>query len=85
MEGKTNNIHAFPHRIVEVTESGVTSTEYCGMTLRDYFAAKAMQAALTGMYTRNNSMTPDLIYELIELAAKNSYYMADLMLEARNK
>lgn len=44
-----------------------------GMTLRDYFAAKAMQ-----------SMCDDVSrYDHFDLCAKNAYKMADAMLKAR--
>lgn len=53
-----------------------------GMTLRDYFAAKAMQALLSG--------APDGIRFGVEYRNTNAHYavasyaMADAMLEARN-
>ena len=47
-----------------------------GMTLRDYFAAEAMQALLT----RETKFNGDLM-----LYAGAAYDMADAMLEARNK
>jgi hypothetical protein len=43
-----------------------------GMTLRDYFAAKAMQGLLAGTKTGNTSVL-----------ANDSYKMADAMLKAR--
>jgi hypothetical protein len=46
-----------------------------GMTLRDYFAAKAMQAVLT------NHKLEDCDDDVV---AKNCYQMADFMLKARN-
>lgn len=42
-----------------------------GMTLRDYFAAKAMQALIHKNY--------------FDVAAKEAYQMADAMLKARAK
>jgi hypothetical protein len=45
-----------------------------GMTLRDYFAAKAMQAVLT------NHKLEDCDDDVV---AKNCYQMADFMLKAR--
>lgn len=45
-----------------------------GMNLRDYFAAKAMQAYLTGDY--------DLYPKEV---AEKAYQMADWMLEVRNE
>lgn len=49
-----------------------------GMTLRDYFAAKAMQAYLTD---------PNVGFDRdsIEIAAQTSFRIADAMLEARQK
>lgn len=47
-----------------------------GMTLRDYFAAKAMQGAIAGMATRRDS------FSYSECAAL-CYEMADTMLKAR--
>lgn len=58
---------AFP-----VQEAYAMSTEQ-GMTLRDYFAAKAMLALLT-------SPLDDMNYR-----ARRAYAMADEMLKARNK
>jgi hypothetical protein len=61
---KNNNEPAFPH----------AAFGYMGMTLRDYFAAKAMQGFL---------MTyADFPYDSI---ATQAYKMADDMLEAREK
>jgi len=50
------------------------ATGYAGMTLRDYFAAKAMQAFLS----RDSSCTSP-----IEIIAQDAYNTADAMLEAR--
>jgi hypothetical protein len=47
---------------------------YSGMTLRDYFAAKAMQATMTRLSPNIRGM---------ELAAALSYEMADEMIKAR--
>ncbi len=51
-----------------------------GMTLRDYFAAKAMQPLIAG---RNWSQFTGSDEELIAQWAKSSYAMADAMLAAR--
>ena len=45
--------------------------EHPGMTLRDYFAAKAMQALIHKNY--------------FDVAAKEAYRMADAMLKAREQ
>jgi hypothetical protein len=47
-----------------------------GMTLRDYFAAKAMQEFLDEIYSQSDQAWFDQI-------AKNAYRMADTMLKAR--
>jgi len=59
---------AFP-----ATEQHGCNSGWPGMTLRDYFAAKAMQ-----------SMCEEVIrYDDFKSCAKNAYQMADAMLEAR--
>ena len=54
---------AFPH--------GLLRNEFNGMTLRDYFAAKAMQALLTRKPMSGAEQ------------AREAYIVADAMLEAR--
>ena len=49
---------------------------YAGMTLRDYFAAKAMQAIITNHKLED---CDDFV------VAANAYQLADFMLEARGK
>ena len=49
--------------------------DFAGMTLRDYFAAKAMQGFLTAEYA--STYRP-------EAWAKDAYVMADAMLRARD-
>lgn len=65
-----NNPPAFPVLIVDRPEE---LTHFNGMTMRDYFAAKALQGLLSN---RNAEAAID------EFAAK-SYRMADAMLAAR--
>ena len=50
-----------------------------GMTLRDYFAAKAMQVAW-GMYEKLYDCPPE---DVISLVADYAYELADSMLKAR--
>jgi hypothetical protein len=50
------------------------NNDYDGMTLRDYFAAKAMQAILLDPRNESNSYNID---------ANNAYMVADAMLKAR--
>ena len=63
-ETKSKDQQAFPDEFNE------------GMTLRDYFAAKAMQGMVNSDYYANNSYND---------IANYSYTMADAMLEARSK
>ena len=74
---------AFPNHTLEPNPDGgqprIIWQE--GMTLRDYFAAKAMQADMS-------TYTEDLIYETSEWfdARANKWYeVADAMLKARKK
>ena len=64
------------------TEHG-NAGQRCGMTLRDYFAAKAMQVFLENMLavarTGVNAET------LADSIPKTSYAMADDMLKARDQ
>ena len=57
--------------------TGVYTVE--GMTLRDYFAAKAMQGFITNFDTRRSD-----IIDVPELA-RSAYYLADAMIAERNK
>lgn len=50
------------------------------MTLRDYFAAKAMHGILS-----NNSMIDTATESTFEWVAKNAYHLADAMLKARGE
>jgi hypothetical protein len=59
---------AFPQ-----TSASANTTDWCGMTLRDYFAAKAMQGLIASK-------------EFFDMTscAREAYEFADVMLEARN-
>lgn len=59
---------AFPHK------GGGVITDINGMDLRDYFAAKAMQALVTGQMHDSDHW---------HLEAMTAYEIADLMMEAR--
>jgi hypothetical protein len=52
-----------------------------GMTLRDYFAAKAMQTLLGSEYTSKHGLHEGWMYAM----AHESYMVADSMLKAREK
>jgi hypothetical protein len=66
--------HAFPHNTVVVDKEGGIVEHHKGMTMRDYFAAKAMQGMLaeSGGGALHNT-------NLSEFA----YLIADAMLKAR--
>lgn len=64
---------AFPCEIIVAgTHSGLHKTPWQGMTLRDYFAAKAMQGI---------TIDPSLV--TYENLANEAYKIADAMLRAR--
>lgn len=76
-EKKPRNPNAFPSDY---------ETTHNGMTMRDYFAAKAMEAALTNENTRRfaDSRFPQLS-DMLNAIAKGSYQVADAMLKEREK
>lgn len=59
--------------------NGATSW-YPGMTLRDYFAAKAMQGLAATLYYENYSDDSQIIHR-----TKIAYQVADAMMEARKQ
>ena len=72
-----NSEPAYP--FTEMHTHGVPFTQWKGMNLRDYFAAKAMQGFIQYSATKGIYTPPD--NEL----AKVSYDLADAMLKARNE
>ena len=70
---------AFPHKW-ETTDG--TTIVAKGMTLRDYFAAKAMQAILADQYA-NGIYVLDLDNDSEIVASNAAYTMADAMMKAR--
>lgn len=55
-----------------------------GMTLRDYFAAKAMQAALSGVeHEDSRGELHSMSTDWYDCHAAHAYAMADAMLKAR--
>lgn len=67
-----HNEPAFPRPAVFTQALGLASTEQSGMTLRDYFAAKAMQGLLASV-----------VNAPIEHFATRAYMVADAMLKER--
>jgi len=68
-----NDIRAFP------TPDANFVNKNWGMTLRDYFAAKAMQSITPILY---ENVEPDYVYECI---AGDAYLLADAMMKAREQ
>jgi hypothetical protein len=62
---------AFPHQDVDYHD---------GMTLRDYFAAKAMVALLTTDHWSPDARVPE---DIIPEVCKEAYFFADEMMKAR--
>jgi len=77
-----NNIPAFPL----VVDFGDVVKYQEGMTLRDYFAAKAMQSWITvtvQRYVHKGELQIDMPSQ--NSIAKEAYQMADAMLKAREQ
>ena len=68
---------AFP-----VTSDNYANPESTGMTLRDYFAAKAMQGLISCPDWRENA-GEDVGMDASDYTANAAYMMADAMLKAR--
>ena len=56
--------------------------QYNGMTLRDYFAAKALQVILQSQY-EDGIYVGDADNDSEHLCARSAYIMADAMMKAR--
>ena len=56
-----------------------------GMSLRDYFAAKAMQGLITLGKDGINFRAIDADKSHAQIMAENAYFMADAMIESRKK
>ena len=56
--------------------------QWCGMTLRDYFAAKAMQSLVNGLSNNDRMAVLDGVLGFARISA-TAYCAADAMLKAR--
>ena len=76
---------AFPLSTVDPYERSVTTCD--GMTLRDYFAAKAMQAIYAAQVEWQSTGCPADAESLqvMEDVAGDAYALADAMLKAREQ
>lgn len=68
---------AFPHDDLNINSALVRASS--GMTLRDYFAAKAMQGELSAQSVETGFYPDDAFPTL----ASRAYLLADAMLQAR--
>jgi hypothetical protein len=74
-----NNPPAFPSGLIDPsTPEDHLQSLHKGMTLRDYFAAKAMQAFISASKTQ-------LLASDVRSQAMSSYFVADAMLKARGE
>ena len=63
---------------------GIENPIYDGMTLRDYFAAKAMQTIISYRRTQFGTVSDEMDWdEYFPIIAQEAYALADAMLEAR--
>jgi hypothetical protein len=76
------NTPAFPSARALATASGVMTEGRPGMSLRDYFAAKAMQSVLDGSWPDLQLKPKDKLTP-VENSALFAYEIADAMMKAR--
>ena len=74
---------AFPRPFSEDTYFDYEAQE--GMSLRDYFAAKAMQIQMANKKEMNFWASEYSIEEMWEFCSRNAYDMADAMIKARER
>lgn len=67
-------------------QTGCSTWRYEGMTLRDYFAAKAMQGLTSSAfnYMKGKGCATDAAMQMMQDIGGVSYRMADAMLAARD-
>lgn len=65
--------------------TGDICAQHFGMTLRDYFAARAMQAGLTGATLPSLDSGNPAALEAVQKAAVGFYVIADAMMAARER
>lgn len=70
------NKHAFPFK--RSANTGYDQTSSDGMTLRQYYAAKAMQSIIA---RSPNMFVADVHEDVVSLIAHNAFKVADAMIE----
>ena len=80
MSAKDHGGPAFPQGELDATRgyTQLKAAAECGMTLRDYFAAKAMQGEIAAVHSVSGAWNPKSCAEL-------AYEFADAMLAERAK
>jgi len=81
-----NDIPAFPSQ--EISQQYANESITKGMTLRDYFAAKAMQGFIANIDTLEKYFEESEIYTRDEMSSKVSemaYDFSDAMMKAREE
>ncbi len=84
MSKETENPPAFPSENKSCPHCHIGKVTEKGMTLSDYFEAKAMQALITSNFIKNADGFADVRYDYDDLASEAELY-ADAMLKKRNK
>jgi len=76
---------AFPHTVEYKGAECGGVVPHGGMTLRDYFAAKAMQSLIEKVVLRDQAtgMPQQVVTEVQEKIARGAYAYADAMLRAQ--
>ena len=91
MNAKKDGGLAFPGKRMELTTNALgpgpnyIEATYPGMTLRDYFAAKAMQGLISSRFLEAASSSGHPSSETAKLVAAFGYAQADAMLAERAK
>lgn len=78
---KENGGPAFPVKLESIEDNAVVYNCYRGMSVRDYMAAKAMNAFIIGTAGRGELQDADFF----SVIAKHSYKFADAMIAERDK
>ena len=87
MSNKDDGGSAFPGTEIHFAHGVSQEYSYPGMSLRDYFAAKAMQGIISNTDAVNGlKLDPDRVgQKLKDAISQSAYRYADAMLEARKQ
>lgn len=86
MMSKETGGPAFPFVVSIKNHDGTEATAYYGgMTLRDYFAAKAMQGLCAGFSSGDEDDWPDDRTDHYQIVSEHAYCIAAAMIKARGE